>query len=370
MQHVPATAASVPLPRSAADVTPVWLTAALRGAGFAAEVGSFVRQPLGEGIGMMSGLERLDVTYANGTGPAVVVLKMPATNEGNRAVADAFHLYEREVLFYRDVAPRSAAYTPVVYHADIDANDFVLLLEDLSAYELGDQVKGCTLTQTEGGIDWLARHHASLWGRTDDPTLEFLPHVSPSYSSEALTQGCAFGWGPMAELFAHVVPERIALLKDRYLAALPKLFAWMATPPLTVVHGDFRMDNLFFGSAAGQEPLIAIDWQGSLRGRASQDVAYFLSGSLPAELRREHERALIGRWHGGLTAAGVTGYTETDAWDDYRKAVLYVWVIAVVIAGTLDPTNERGRQWISAMLARSVAAIDELDLVTLLDELA
>jgi aminoglycoside/choline kinase family phosphotransferase len=359
-----------PLPLQASDVNAEWLTAALRADGHDVEVATVSASPLGEGVGMMSGLQSLAVTYAKGSGPARLVLKFPATNDANRAVAEAFHLYEREVLFYRDVAPRSAAYTPTVYRADIDGNNFVLLLQDLSDYELGDQVKGCTLEQTQGGIAWLAKHHASLWARTNDPTLEFLPQVSPSYSSEALTQGCAFGWGPMAELFAHVVPERIAALKDRYLAALPKLFDWMATPPLTVIHGDFRMDNLFFGSSPGQEPLIAIDWQGSLRGRASQDIAYFLSGSIPVELRREHERALINEWHAGLVAGGVAGYSADDAWHDYRMAVLYVWVIAVVIAGTLDPTNKRGRQWISVMLERSITAIDDLDLVSLLDELA
>lgn len=364
------TTPAIPLPRSTDEVTPAWLTTVLQANGLDVEVGSITSTPLGVGVGMMSGLAQLGVTYSRGSGPSLLVLKTPATNDANRGVADSFHLYEREVLFYRDVAPRSSAYTPVVYRADIEGNNFVLLLEDLSDYTLGDQVKGCTLEETQGGIAWLARHHASFWGKTEDPTLEFLPMVSPSYSSDALMQGCAYGWGPMTELFGHVVPERIGALKDRYLAALPKLFDWMATAPLTVTHGDFRMDNLFFGSASGQEPLIAIDWQGSLRGRASQDVAYFLSGSLPKELRREHERSLIDQWHAGLVAGGVTGFSAEEAWEDYRKAVLYVWVIAVVIAGTLDPTNERGRQWISEMLDRSIAAIDDLDLISLMDSMA
>jgi hypothetical protein len=319
---------------------------------------------------MMSGLARLSVTYSQGNGPANLICKMPAGHEANRAVAETFHLYKREVLFYRDVAPRSQAYTAHVYYAAIDGHDFSLLLEDLSAYDLGDQITGCTLEQTQGDIDWLAPHHASLWGRTDEPTLDFLPEVSTSYSSEGLAQGCAFDWDPMVEYFGHVVPPHIAALKDRYLSALPKLFSWMATPPLTVIHGDFRMDNLFFAASPGQEPLIAVDWQGSLRGRASQDVAYFLSGSVPTELRRQHERALIKRWHAGLVANGVTGYSEHDAWEDYRRAVLYDWVMAVVIAGTLDPSNERGRQWISVMLERSIAAIDDLGLIDLLNEFA
>ncbi len=361
---------SVPLPRLMSDVTPAWLTAALQAAGLDVEVASVDATPLGVGIGMMSGLQSLVLSYSRGEGPERLVLKMPAENDVNRAVADLYHLYARETLFYRDVAPKSSAYTPTVYRADLEGDNFVLLMEHLTDYTLGDQVKGCTLEETQGGVAWLARHHASLWGQTDDPMFAFLPMVSPSYSSEGLAQGCAFGWDPMTELFSHVVPPRIAALKDRYLAALPKLFDWMATPPLTVVHGDFRMDNLFFGSRPGQEPLIAVDWQGSLRGRASQDIAYFFSGSLPVDIRRQHERALINQWHAGLVAGGVTGFSADDAWEDYRKAMLYVWIMAVVIAGTLDPTNERGREWISVMLERSIAAIDDLDLVSLMDAMA
>ena len=43
---------------------------------------------------------------------------------------------------------------------------------------------------------------------------------------------------------------------------------------------------------------------------------------------------------------------------------LFVWAIAVIIAGTLDRSNERGNAvWMTAMLERSVAAWDDLDIV-------
>jgi hypothetical protein len=45
-----------------------------------------------------------------------------------------------------------------------------------------------------------------------------------------------------------------------------------------------------------------------------------------------------------------------------------VWIIAVVIAGTLDRTNERGHRWMAEMLKRSVAAIDDLGLIELLPQ--
>jgi hypothetical protein len=40
----------------------------------------------------------------------------------------------------------------------------------------------------------------------------------------------------------------------------------------------------------------------------------------------------------------------------------------VVIAGTLDTSNERGKAWMTEMVRRSAAAIEDLDLLTLLPE--
>ena len=43
-----------------------------------------------------------------------------------------------------------------------------------------------------------------------------------------------------------------------------------------------------------------------------------------------------------------------------------MWIPVVVIAGTLDPSNERGRAWMGHMVERAVTAIDDLDLLALL----
>ncbi len=365
---------TVPTLEGPEAVTAEWLSAALSDGAEEVEVHSFHREAIAEGMGMMSALAMVVIDEATGPAPDAVVLKMPATNAQNLAVADAFQLYRREVLFYRDLAERSSARTPAIHHAALgEGSDFVLLMEDLSEHRLGDQVEGCGLDEALQGMTWLGRHHASFWDRVDDPSLEFLPYVWPSYSSDALAEGCAAGWPVMVEVFGDVLPERMCDLRDAYLAAQPALFEHMATPPLTVVHGDFRMDNLFFArddGSGGGETLIAVDWQGSLRGRATQDIGYFMSGSVRTEVRRDHERDLIARWHDELVDGGVSGYSPDDAWEDYRRGVAYVWTLAVVISGTLDPTNERGREWMSKMLERSVAAFDDLDLYALVEQMA
>ena len=357
------------IPRQPDDYTPEWVTQALRFGGLDVTVSSADRSPIGEVVGLMSSTERLDVEYSAGDGPGVMVLKRAADNEANRAVANTYHLYDREVDFYRVVAPNSSAYTPRVYYSDLNENGFVLLLEDLSAYQIGNQSHGATLEQAQSAMTWMGRQHAAFWNRTDDPSLEFLPIVYSSYSSDALKAGIDYGWGPMVEIFSDCLPPHIIELKDRYIGSMDLIFKAMATPPLTVIHGDMRLDNLFFGRTPDQEELVAFDFQGALRGRAAQDLGYFMAGNLPIELRRAHERELITRWHDTLLEGGVQDYSFDDAWYEYRLGSLYVWTLGVVIAGTLDVSNERAKEWISEMLRRMVASIDDLDLLGLLGEL-
>jgi hypothetical protein len=79
------------------------------------------------------------------------------------------------------------------------------------------------------------------------------------------------------------------------------------------------------------------DWQGILRGKGAHDVAYYLTQSMPVEARRAHERELVGRWHAELVDAGVDDYGPDRAWEDYRRAALYLWTYVVVITGADDP---------------------------------
>jgi hypothetical protein len=64
----------------------------------------------------------------------------------------------------------------------------------------------------------------------------------------------------------------------------------------------------------------------------------------------------------------VPDYSADQAWQDYQRAALYLWTYVVVIAGSLDPTNERGRGWMREMVTRSAATILDLGLLDLLPE--
>jgi len=98
----------------------------------------------------------------------------------------------------------------------------------------------------------------------------------------------------------------------------------------------------------------------------AQDVAYLLTQNLTTEHRRRYEHELLDRYHGALVAHGVDGYSRDELWDDYRLAALYLFVYAVVIGGTLDPSNERGMAFMSKLMERATAALEDLDLLAML----
>lgn len=360
-----------PLPRTPDDVTTAWLTEVLRASGSLphdASVASVTRTPVGEGVGMLSEIEFLGLAYdgeADGA-PGSVVVKFPTRNETNRGVALHFGVYTREVRYFAELDPRSGAAGPKVHLSAIDGDsDFVIVLEDLSDYRIGDQIVGADLQETQLSIDQLARLHASFWNALESDEFSWLPRSANCDNATNMHEGSRAGWDATVEIFGSHVPQWMRDAKDAYLAAVPAMQERLDAAPRTLIHGDFRMDNLFFGQVPHHHPMTMVDWQGPLRGRGIHDVAYLLSQSTQTEVRRAHERDLISRYVAALADHGVEGYGFDEAWTDYRYGVLYFWVFATVIAGTLDATNERGNAWMSEMIKRNVAAIDDLDCLDL-----
>jgi aminoglycoside phosphotransferase (APT) family kinase protein len=138
----------------------------------------------------------------------------------------------------------------------------------------------------------------------------------------------------------------------------------LAPPPCTVLHGDWRLDNIFFGPGN----VAAIDWQISTKGRGAFDVAYFLSSCLDPGIRRINEMPLLRMWHEIASDGGSGGYSFDDALTDYRRAVLFCNVYTVIAIGSLDPANERGVALLKAWLTRRSAAIEDLDAGELMPE--
>lgn len=349
------------------EVTSEWLGEALGG-----RVASFAIETLGEGAGMIGMSRRISVTYEAGShGPESVIAKFPTDTEGNRVVADTFDMYGREVRFYQRLASATPARSPLPYFAAMkeENSDFVLLLEDMSSCRVGDQLAGSGLEDAHHAIDEMAKLHATWWGKTDEPDLAWIPvHDNPTQVA-GMSGGFAAGWPVFLDLFGDVLP---AGQTERYAPIGPKTggcLKEMCAGVLTVAHGDFRLDNMFFDVGGDPEAVALFDWQGISRSCGPQDLGYFMSQSLRSEVRRTHQDALVERYWRALGDRGVSDYSLEQCWRDYRWSVLYLFTFAVVIAGTLDHSNERGASMVRALASRSAETIFETGGLDLLETL-
>src|SRR5262249_33616224 len=105
----------------------------------------------------------------------------------------------------------------------------------------------------------------------------------------------------------------------------------MEERPHTIVHSDFRADNLPFGEPSRPDPGVVVDWQLAIRGRGALDVARLLCGSLSPEDRAACEMAVLRRWHQALEGGGVKGYSFEQAVRDYKLGALLCLYFPVTI---------------------------------------
>ena len=366
--------AEMSIPSGPQELTPEWLTNALRSGGAIknAAVSSFDVKVIGEGAGFLGQLAHVRLHYdrpEEGAPPSLIA-KLPAAAQENKELAQFFRFYEREVRFYDEIAGSVELRTPRLYfsHFDPGAGDFALLLEDLAPACVGDQLAGCSGRQVELAIRELAKFHAAWWEHPRLAELDWMPSIDAEWYIEAAEGGYAKAWGAFTEYFGDRLAPAMRDLGERYGKKIPQLMKSFATAPCTIIHGDYRLDNLFFDASKGGTSFAVIDWQISARARGVFDVAYFLAGTLPSEERRGKERDIVRVYHDLLTEGGVRGYSFDQCWEDYRRSLLFLLNYAVIGIGSLDLANERGVELFEMIAQRTLTAIDDLNAGELLPE--
>jgi hypothetical protein len=341
------------------ELTPAWLTRALRAAGFDATVGDVAHSAVG--TGQMSSCYRLALEYSVGEGPATLVAKLPSPDPQVREGGAG--TYATEVRFYRDIARTVAVRVPESYCAVASdgGKSFVLLLEDMTPAEQGDQIAGCSAEQARDAVVNLAGLHGPRWC---DESLRRISGLAPFGADAA--EGMGLGFGMVVEPFIerYGTPEDDA---EVLRAFAPRVAQWMLgrRDCFGLVHGDYRLDNLLFATAAGGPRCTAVDWQLVAIGLPARDLGYFLGTGLTAEVRAQRDRELVAAYHDALTGYGVSGYSLEQCWDDYRYGLLQGPLITVLGAMYAIRTD-RGDEMFGAMTERCCAAIRDSGALELL----
>lgn len=364
--------ATTTIPTTFDALTTAWLTRALHDGGQAgaATVTGVSYEPVGQGVGILCQLARLTLDYEGEAAgaPRTLIAKMPSHDPQTRGMVSIFRFYEREVRFYRELASEVDIRTARAYYSDFDpaTGDFILLLEDLAAARLGDQLAGCSIEDAELTIREIAKLHTAWWNSPKLDELTWMPEARDPINKAGVAL-YPQAWPSFMERLGHTLPEEMQRIGERLGAQVGDILDRFVEGPRTICHGDLRQDNLFFAAKPGDAPLTLIDWQIALRGVGTYDIGYFMSQSVDVELRRRHEQDLLTLYHGLLVDGGVADYSYEQLLEDYRWTVLFCFAYPVMGGGLGDLSNERGYQLGAAMMDRSAAAIMDWKAGDLLD---
>ena len=324
------------------DLTADWLTETL-GAG---RVDGFAVERIG--TGQLSECYRVALSYGEGTGPASVVLKVAASDPVSRQTGAALGLYEREVRFYADLAPRLGGPIAQCYHASCrpEAGLFTLLLDDAAPAVVGDEIRGATPAEATLALTQLGRLHAPLIGASGPAGADWLRRETPM-NQGLITQLFA----GFADRYAEIIRPEQRLVCQRLVDSFDAYLADEAAPgrPMGLVHGDYRLDNLLFGRPGSRRDLTVVDWQTVTWGPAMTDLAYFLGCALPAEDRRAHYDDLLRAYHDGL------GPNSPLSLDEVREGVRrqsFFGVMMTIVSSMLVERTDRGDRMFLTMLER------------------
>jgi hypothetical protein len=294
---------------------------------------------------------RLTLECATPGAPRSIVAKMPSGDaEMSSTVAPG---YRAEIGFYRELVDRLAVRTPACHGTAMneDGSVFVLLMEDMSPAEQGDQFAGATPEVALDAVRNLAGLHGPRWC---DPTLDqhdfftFTGAETAGFLGELMVSATAV----FLERYAgRVTDEDAVVLRDA--AALMGPLLQARPERFSVIHGDYRMDNLLI---APDGTVTAVDWQSVSVGLPGRDLAYFCSTSLTVADRRAQEDDLVRAYHEALLAFGVEGHPLEQCIDDYRFAMVSVPLFLVLGAAYGTPT-ERGDDMFVTLAERFCAAI-------------
>ncbi|OBJ03222.1 phosphotransferase [Mycobacterium alsense] len=335
------------------DLTAAWLAAAI-GTG---PVSDFAVERIG--TGQMSECYRVRLTYERPEAgwPASVVLKVAASDPVSRQTGSALGLYEREVRFYGDIAPRLGGPIAPCYHAALDTATgvFDLLLGDAGPAVVGDEIAGATTDQARIAVVELGRLHGPLLGDTTLAEAPWLNRDAPLNQAMIATLYAGFveRYGDLIAPEHRVVCERLVAAFDGYLA--------QESEPSRIrglVHGDYRLDNLLFGTAGADRALTVVDWQTVAWGPALTDLSYFLGCALRTEDRRERYDELLGAYYEALGPHPPIG--PADVAEGVRRQSFFGVMMAIVSSMLVERTD-RGDRMFMTMLQRNCDHVLDTD---------
>ena len=304
------------IPQALSDLSEDWLSRVL-----GAQVAAFRVTDAHYGT---TGRAMLELDYEGQSClPTRLFVKLPPSDEAQRAFVCSSGMGRREVMFYQQLAAKVPMRVPSCYYAACSESGerYIMLLEHL-------EDSGCSFQNAKDHYapDYLrsvmasfARLHSAYW---DSPQFSAeLDWLQPPLQHEIGAQLVARA----LEQHALAMPPVFAAMCELYIDRTDEIHGLWNRGPATLIHGDVHDGNMFL---SGKEPGF-LDWALTARGPGMRDVGYFLAGTL-----KESDQPLLGPdlvsyYRDQLLSHGVVAPSLEQLMEQYRWHAAYVWVGAV-----------------------------------------
>ncbi|MCZ4351951.1 aminoglycoside phosphotransferase family protein [Roseovarius aestuarii] len=301
------------------EITAPWLAKVLKTHVQAVQV-----TPMGGETGFSGALFRVDPVPAS---LGAMVVKGPSPIKQLRDVMMQSGFYDREVQFYRYLAKAADVPTPQLLGVDqLPGMPPILVLSHIDDARPGDQARGLTPEAATPIVRLLARLHGRL---ANHPAAADVPGMAQGADIAAAYAAC---WPGFQARFGEYLPKWLAEIAPDLGPQMAKLQGELARAPVTVLHGDMRLDNVLFRRDGSP---VFLDWQTIVRGRAGYDLAYLSAGNF-----LHHDQGaidcLLRAYHAELSEQGWAAYDWQDLRADYRRGIGFLWA-RTVTAGAQFP---------------------------------
>ena len=276
----------------------------------------------------------------------------PEIDAANKRVG----FYEREINTYSFLRDHPDISAPKVYFAatNPDTGATNIVLEDLSTRTTpGDQVRGASVEEADAVVRALSHLHAKFLGtEPSDWLFDRQPRAAMFHDSYRI------GAAALKEFLGSAVDACDYELIDRF----EQLYLdWVNLPvgTKTVLHGDPRVDNILFEAGPSGIKAWLIDWGMTGVGSPQFDLAYFLTGSVPVDMRRQHDRRWIAE-HAAELAKASPAYDLASAEMMFRAQAVAQLAATVPAARTVE-RSARGVELLTTLVQRNCAAVRDWD---------
>lgn len=340
------------IPLDVAELTPGWFAEVL---GVDVRSAEIVDQHSGT-----TGRAKVRIDSA-GALPDTLFVKLAPFDRRQRLFVDFTGLGVMEARFYGSLAAELPVRLPRCWHADVDGDAFIMVLEDLDA-------AGCVYRSDPAStVEQLAHLHAAFWESPRFATdLAWVPERAGFGKSDGKDPAAVEAAGHFIhaalDQFAHEMPPVFRAIGELYASRTGDILDLWDQGERTFIHGDPHGGNLF--THEGRTGFY--DWAMCSHSPGMRDVAYYLTNSMPTEARHGEEGRLLDLYRHTLAAHGITTDPHVIA-EQYRLFTVFSWVsfTSTAAVGSRWQPSERA---IEAM-ERATRAVEDCDSIGLLKEL-